>query len=93
MSRPRLTLRARLTLLYTGLFALCGAIVVAVSYTLVAQLAPVQGHGNGTAGLPQRSVQRPGAVPVRWGSAHPDTRILAKCAAYLQQLGAQDSVT
>ncbi len=38
MSRPRLTVRARLTLLYTGLFAACGAIVVAVSYTLVARL-------------------------------------------------------
>ena len=37
------TVRARLTLIYTGLFTLCGAIVVAVSYTLVAQLgAPVQ---------------------------------------------------
>ena len=39
MSRcPRLTVRARLTLLNTGLFAVYGAIVVAVSYTLVAQL-------------------------------------------------------
>jgi signal transduction histidine kinase len=36
--RPRLTVRARLTLIYTALFALCGAIIVAVSYTLVAQL-------------------------------------------------------
>jgi signal transduction histidine kinase len=36
--RPRLTVRARLTLIYTGLFALGGAIIVAVSYTLVAQL-------------------------------------------------------
>jgi len=35
---PRLTVRARLTLLNTGLFAVYGAIVVAVSYTLVAQL-------------------------------------------------------
>ncbi len=35
---PRLTVRARLTLIYTGLFALCGGIIVAVSYTLVAQL-------------------------------------------------------
>ena len=34
--RPRLTVRARLTLLYTALFAVCGAIVVAVSYILVA---------------------------------------------------------
>ena len=31
MSRPRLTLRVRLTLLYTGLFAVCGAVVVTVS--------------------------------------------------------------
>ena len=38
MSRPRLTVRTRLTLLYVGLFAVCGAIVVAVSYTLVAGL-------------------------------------------------------
>ena len=40
--RPRLTVRARLTLIYTGLFTLCGAIIVAVSYTLVAQLGVVQ---------------------------------------------------
>src|SRR5436190_1727715 len=45
VSRPRLTVRARLTLLYTGLFALCGAIVVAVSYFLVARLEP-QGAGQ-----------------------------------------------
>ena len=38
MRRPRLrlTVRMRLTLLYTGLFAACGAIVVAVTYGLVA---------------------------------------------------------
>ena len=46
MSRPRLTVRARLTLLYTGLFAVCGAIVVAVSYAQVAQL-PAQGQAQG----------------------------------------------
>jgi hypothetical protein len=45
VSRPRLTLRARLSLLYTGLFAVCGAVVVAVSYILVAQL-PVQGNAR-----------------------------------------------
>jgi signal transduction histidine kinase len=39
VTRLRLTVRARLTLLYTGLFAICGAIVVAVSYTLLAVLA------------------------------------------------------
>jgi len=43
--RARLTVRARLTLIYTGLFAVCGAIVVAVSYILVARLEP-QGQGQ-----------------------------------------------
>ncbi len=61
MSRPRLTVRARLTLLYTGLFAVCGAIVVAVSYTLVARLR-AQGQGNGQQQGRQRNLdllQRP----------------------------------
>jgi signal transduction histidine kinase len=35
MTRSRLTIRVRLTLLYTGLFAVCGAIVVAITYALV----------------------------------------------------------
>ena len=41
MSRPRLTVRARLTLLYTGLIAACGAVIVAVSYILMARLPAV----------------------------------------------------
>jgi signal transduction histidine kinase len=36
--RPRLTIRVRLTLLYTGLFTACGAIVVVITYALVAGL-------------------------------------------------------
>jgi signal transduction histidine kinase len=90
VSRPRLTLRVRLTLLYTGLFAVCGAVVVTVSYALVAQL-PVQGKGNA------RQPSFSGGVPASFAalcrseelSAHPDGRILAKCAAYFQQQGAQ----
>jgi signal transduction histidine kinase len=90
MSRPRLTVRARLTLLYVGLFALCGAIVVAVSYTQVAQLPaqlPAQGQGGRAspgdlAGFAARC--RSAEV-----SRQPDPRILAKCAAYFQQQGAQ----
>ena len=83
MSRgPRLTVRARLTLLYTGLFALCGAIVVAVSYILVARLEP-QGQ----------SQQAPASFLARCRSeqlsAHPDDRILAKCNTYFQLQGAQ----
>jgi hypothetical protein len=78
----------RLTLLYTGLFAACGAIVVAVSYAQVARL-PTQTQGNGNGRQPSLS----GAVPA-WLtaqcrseqlSAHPDRDVLAKCASYFQQ--------
>jgi signal transduction histidine kinase len=82
-----LTVRARLTLLYTGLFALCGAIVVAVSYILVAQL--------GAPGLGPRPASR-GGVPAsisalclseQAASAHPNKVLMAQCI--LQLLGAQ----
>jgi signal transduction histidine kinase len=80
--RPRLTVRARLTMLYTGLFAVCGAIVVAVSYILVARLEP-QGQSH----------QAPASFVARCRSEqlspHPDDRILAKCNAYFQLQGAQ----
>jgi signal transduction histidine kinase len=80
--RPALTVRARLTLLYTGLFAVCGAIVVAVSYILVARLEP-QGQ----------SQPAPPSFLARCRSeqliAHPNDRLLAKCNAYFQLQGAQ----
>lgn len=84
--RPRLTVRARLTLLYTGLFAACGAIVVAVSYALVAQLG-ISGHGA------QPSPSRLASFVARCRSerlfAHPDDPLFAKCNVALQQLGAE----
>jgi signal transduction histidine kinase len=90
VTRPRPTVRARLTLLYTGLFAVCGAIVVAVSYAQVARL-PAQGQaqGNGpplsAADLARFAAQcRSEEV-----SVHPDAPVLAKCASYFQQQGAQ----
>jgi signal transduction histidine kinase len=76
-----------LTLLYTGLFAICGAIVVAVSYILVAQLGtsgqgrqPSPGRVNPSFLALCRSQQQ---------SAHPDLRIVIKCNAFYQHLGAQ----
>jgi HAMP domain-containing protein len=39
-ARPRPTVRVRLTLLYTGMFAVCGAILVAITYGLVAGTLP-----------------------------------------------------
>jgi signal transduction histidine kinase len=80
--RLRLTVRARLTVLYTGLFAVCGAIVVAVSYILVARLEP-QGQGQ----------QAPATFLARCRSEqfspHPNDRLLAKCSAYFQLQGAR----
>ena len=80
--RPRLTVRARLTLLYTGLFAVCGAIVVAVSYILVARLEPQT-----------QSQQAPASFLTRCRSEqlspHPNDHLLAKCSAYFQLQGAQ----
>jgi signal transduction histidine kinase len=86
--RPRLTVRARLTLLYSGLFAVCGAIVVAVSYAQVARL-PASGQGRPPAS--SGGALAPFAAQCRAEeiSAHPDPGVLAKCAAYFQRLGAQ----
>jgi signal transduction histidine kinase len=86
--RPRLTVRARLTVLYIGLFAVCGAIVVAVSYTQVARL-PAQGQGNGGPPSPGELAGFAARCRSAEVSGHPDPRILAKCAAYFQQQGAQ----
>ena len=86
----RLTVRARLTLLYTGLFAVCGAIVVAVSYTLVAGLG-AQGQGQGRGRQPSPGDLAGFAARCRSAeqSVRPDPHVLAKCAAYFQLLGAQ----
>jgi signal transduction histidine kinase len=88
VSRPRLTVRARLTLLYSGLFAVCGAIVVAITYALVAHL-PAQGQNEQDfsrdsvpAGIAaQCQAENPGI--------HPDKGLIAQCISYLEQQGAQ----
>jgi signal transduction histidine kinase len=85
--RPRLTVRARLTLLYTGLFAACGAILVTISYFLVAQLGTSeQGQSPSSSDLATiisrcRSHQT---------SALVNKPAIAQCVSTLeQQLGAQ----
>jgi HAMP domain-containing protein len=86
VTRPQVTVRARLTLLYTGLFTVCGVIVVAVSYILVAQLDPSQ-QG------PQPSDRNvPASVAAQCGSElanpHPDSQAAAKCNNALLYQGA-----
>lgn len=88
MSRPRLTVRARLTLLYIGLFGVCGAVVVAVSYAQVARL-PAQVQGQGGPPSPGALAAFTRRCQSAERSVRPDGRILAKCAAYFQQEGAQ----
>jgi hypothetical protein len=92
LSWPRLTVRARLTLLYSGLFGVCGVLVVAVSYAQVARLpAQVQGKG-GAAASPGDLAGFAARCRSAEASVRPDPRILAKCASYFQQEGAQGSV-
>jgi hypothetical protein len=84
--RPRLTVRTRLTLLYTSLFAVCGMIVVAVSYILVAQLGtPDQGQESSS---PVNAPTRLLAL-CHSAEAHHNERVIAKCNAYFRQQGAQ----
>ena len=86
--RPRPTVRARLTLLYSGLFAVCGAIVVALSY---AQVARLSASGQGRPPASSDGAVTPFAAQCRTEeiSAHPNPGVLAKCVAYFQRLGAQ----
>jgi signal transduction histidine kinase len=88
VSLLRLTVRTRLTLLYTGLFAGCGAIVVAVSYAQVAQLP-----ARGQPGRSQPAAGNLGLFAARCRSqehsSRPNPFVLAKCATYFQQQGAQ----
>ncbi len=91
MTRLQLTVRARLTLLYTGLFAVCGVIVVAVGYAQVAQL-PAGGQVRGKQGrLPSAADLSSFAARCRSAeqSAHPNPFVLAKCASFFQQQGAR----
>ncbi len=88
MTGPRLTVRVRLTLIYTGLFAACGAIVVAVSYALVAH--------NLVAGREEFSFAQsadPAAFQAQCERARathdPDVNLLDKCDTFFQHRAAQ----
>jgi signal transduction histidine kinase len=87
MRRSRLTLRTRLTLLYTGLSTVCGAVVVAVSYALMAQLGTAsQGNDRLAGDVPDSIVsQCRNAQP----GEKPDKNAVAQCMTYLQQQGAR----
>lgn len=92
MRRPRLTVRARLTLIYTGLFALCGAIIIAFSYILMAQLGTAvsnarDGQGSASSGVPASTLK---ACRAEQAKPVPDKRVLEKCNQAFQRKGAKD---
>jgi signal transduction histidine kinase len=97
VSRPRLTVRARLTLLYTGLFAVCGAVIVAVSYILMARL-PAQGQDQQpsrviVAGRPRSIPDVPASIlaqcQAEQNPSYPDKPAMGQCVSLLEQQGAQ----
>jgi signal transduction histidine kinase len=54
---PRWTARVRLTLLYTGLFVACGAIVIAITYGLVASLQNPPAHPGARCPQPDQALR------------------------------------
>jgi signal transduction histidine kinase len=77
-----------LTLLYTVLFALCGAVVVGISYFLVAQSA-VSLVTSLPESAPQVADNFAAMCKAEQLSAQPDKQLIAKCIASFQQQGAQ----
>jgi signal transduction histidine kinase len=97
VSRPRLTIRVRLTLLYSGLFAAGGAILVAITYALVAALpltadTTVVQTQNGADTMSYLVPDRKTFEPIcRQGLAasNPDPNLEYKCATAYRSWGAQ----
>jgi signal transduction histidine kinase len=74
-----------MTLLYSVLFAACGAIVIAVSYILVARLRVVRLGPTPSASELTNFLARCRSAP---SSANPSKALLSKCNAALKELGA-----
>jgi signal transduction histidine kinase len=95
--RPKLTIRVRLTLLYTGLFAAGGGILVAITYALVAAL-PVSGD-TATVDMPDGKNTVAYMVPDRHtfepicrralATADPDPNLQYKCVTAYRVWGAR----
>ncbi|MEN3304398.1 MAG: hypothetical protein V7603_600 [Micromonosporaceae bacterium] len=97
MTRPEPTIRVRLTLLYTGLFAAGGAILVVITYALVAALPTASSSSTRLPGgqvdtssfqVPDRHAFEPVCVKaLRRKDGDPNLR--DKCVAAYQIWGAQ----
>ena len=87
--RPRLTVRVRLTVLYTGLFAACGMILVAVTYGLLAGNLPEPVVPKAASGPADRKTVSVAELAVMCGKATStpgaEPELLAKCKAAYQE--------
>jgi signal transduction histidine kinase len=83
--RPRMTVRARMTLLYSVLFAACGAIVITVSYILVAQLKVL---GLGRTPSASELTNFLARCSSESSNTNPSSALLSKCNSALKVLGA-----
>jgi signal transduction histidine kinase len=89
--RPRLTVRVRLTLLYTGLFAACGVVLVAVTYGLLASTLPESSGTKPASTAPGKDADQ--AQPSELAAAcekssmdpYADPQLRAKCKAAYQE--------
>ncbi len=63
ISKPRLTIRMRLTLVYGGLFFVAGVVVLFVTYGLVAQRLPAGTSGSALLGAPAGTARLNDTLP------------------------------
>jgi signal transduction histidine kinase len=87
--RPRLTVRVRLTLLYTGLFAACGMVLVAITYGLLAGNLPQPASPKAAAGVSDIKRVTPVELTEACAKATTDPaaepRLQMKCKAAYQE--------
>jgi signal transduction histidine kinase len=95
VTRPKLTIRVRLTLLYTTLFAAGGAILVAITYALVAALPTVDSVVRMPDGVDRYSFQIPDRQSFEpicrqaLATKDADPNLRSKCVTAYQIWGAQ----
>jgi signal transduction histidine kinase len=97
VTKPRLTVRVRLTLLYTALFAAGGLVLVAITYTLVWHLPTVEsssvrlpggGVDRSVISIPDRQTLEP-LCRQALATGDGDLNFRDKCSAAYQVWGAQ----
>ena len=82
---PRRTVRLKLTMLYGALFLVCGAVLLAVTYFLVAQKLPAAATVNSKAGVAGGSTGQQVCFMQTSGGGSPPALPASGCGALLNQ--------